>query len=386
MSDYISGKYYVGKSTKDIRAVEDALTQAFLKKPQISDEAVQREWNDKIETLSEGKNVVIFDEKGFPSIYYKMPVRTQNQVVKNGVNNVFESWIVDNAIISELYVAKYLASSATDGSTQYPVSLRGRDPWCNINFDNAVAACSRKGTGHALNTNANYMQLVLDELTNSGFQAHGNTNYCKYYYDGDEHAEASYIYNNQAGRSKTGTGPNTWSHDGTPYGVFDMVGDVWEWTGGLRTVTKGLINVLPNNDAMNSANSMASSSDKWKYISDTGSYIDGTDTSNALCYKVRPDGIELTTYGSTGSSGYKDVDFKNIIENVVPNIAIRLGLYPINQSVQGHFWLNSDQEDLSLRGGDFTYTSDAGAFALSLGNARARSDFNIGFRSAFYRK
>ena len=40
----------------------------------------------------------------------------------------------------------------------------------------------------------------------------------------------------KTGPVATGTGPVTWSHDGTLEGVWDLNGNVWEWCTGLRLV------------------------------------------------------------------------------------------------------------------------------------------------------
>lgn len=392
MSEYVAGKFYVGEVTNNIHAVEKALTDRFLTVDgySITDDAEKKEWIDKIEAISEGRNTVMFDAKDLPSIMYRMPVRTQDQLVGNGVNNVFESWIVDNALIKELYVAKYLASNVTVDNALYPVSLYGLDPANSINFDNSLAACQRKGTGFNLNTNANWMQLVHESYHKGAFQAHGNTNYCRYYGNTAETAEASYLYNNQAGRSKTGTGPNTWYHDGTPFGVADMVGDVWEWCSGLKTASGGEILVLPNNDAMNPDNSQAATSDKYKGIAAAdGSYTE-PGTEGNLFYKVDGTTPILTdsTQG-TASDAFHNVYFKDLAASgiTVPNIAYRLGLMPFSGGNQaGRLYHNGSQEDLCNRGGHFVSTTDAGAFALDLDHTRAISYFHYGFRFAFYRK
>ena len=44
-----------------------------------------------------------------------------------------------------------------------------------------------------------------------------------------------------------------WSHDGTPFGIWDLNGNVWEWVGELRIVD-GEIQVIPDNDAADDGN------------------------------------------------------------------------------------------------------------------------------------
>ena len=79
----------------------------------------------------------------------------------------------------------------------------------------------------------------------------------------------------------TGTGPVSWSHDGTLEGIWDLNGNIWEWMGGLRTV-KGEVQVLANNNAADLDHSQSASSAQWKAIdATTGEYItpDGKGTT-----------------------------------------------------------------------------------------------------------
>src|SRR5690606_21658939 len=45
----------------------------------------------------------------------------------------------------------------------------------------------------------------------------------------------------------TGSGPASWYHDGTPAGIADLRGNVWEWVDGLKLVN-GRIYVHHDND------------------------------------------------------------------------------------------------------------------------------------------
>ena len=38
------------------------------------------------------------------------------------------------------------------------------------------------------------------------------------------------------GRTLTGSGPNSWSHDGTAAGIMDLCGNIWEWNQGMKII------------------------------------------------------------------------------------------------------------------------------------------------------
>ena len=53
--------------------------------------------------------------------------------------------------------------------------------------------------------------------------------------------------------------------DNSPAGIADLVGNVWEWTGGLR-LNAGEIQILKDNDAAAHNVDMSSDSGAWKAI------------------------------------------------------------------------------------------------------------------------
>ncbi|MCP6237317.1 hypothetical protein NL436_27935, partial [Klebsiella pneumoniae] len=72
------------------------------------------------------------------------------------------------------------------------------------------------------------------------------------------------------GRTLTGAGPVTWRHDGTPAGIADLVGNIWEFTPGLRLVD-GEIQVLANNDAATASDFTDAA--PWKAVLQDGSLV-----------------------------------------------------------------------------------------------------------------
>ena len=123
-----------------------------------------------------------------------------------------------------------------DGDTNNtPVSLPGKAVWTCISFDNAKKACAnRKINGQSchLVTMKEYATIVY-LIKILGHEIRGNNNHGRDYRDADtwenrgtRDATNEYPSYN---RALTGTGPVSWSHNGTAQGIYDLLGNGWEW-------------------------------------------------------------------------------------------------------------------------------------------------------------
>ena len=153
-------------------------------------------------------NVVIFDDRGIPSIMCRF-VRPKDA---EEVPAVFK---IGDKVADAIYISKY-PNTVIDGRAY---SMPMADPTANITFDEAVQACRCKGLGWHLMTAVEY-EYLLNQSREKGTMPHGNTDWGKDYYHKDEQGKVSNF-----GRTYTGTGPVTWNHDHTPYGVSDLNGE-----------------------------------------------------------------------------------------------------------------------------------------------------------------
>lgn len=385
MSTYVSGPYTSGRLLRDVRAVEDAITQEFLERGPTTNPTDQKSMTERMLDVSQGRNSVIFDDQGNPSIMVRVPAYTLDLVGLGDYRTLHPAFIVDGNAVSEFWVGKYQASQAGSGSNQRAVSLRGLDPWVSINFDNARNAVLNKngdGPGHwHLMTDAEWAAIALWCYAN-GYYPRGNNQYGRDYTRTDEKGSATYVTDGNIGRVGGGTGPVGWSHDGTPFGIWDLNGNVWEWVGGLR-VNDGEINILPNNDAALSTADQSADSPQWRAIMPDGTLVDpGTD--GTLKYNS-VGGLHVATESDLNTESTNRVfDSLEAATGVeIPSVLKELGLFPIGSIGTDRFYAVTAGERLPRRGGRWTGTSYAGVFALYLSAARSSTSADDGFRPAY---
>ena len=122
-------------------------------------------------------NKVIFDDTGMPSIMYGLPKMKYSDIITGGTDEVLPFWVVDGEEKNTIWVSKFLNIVENDRA----YSLAGKLPRAYITFDQALAACRKKGSGWHLNQTGIFgaINLLSQKL---GTVPHGNTNYGKDYY------------------------------------------------------------------------------------------------------------------------------------------------------------------------------------------------------------
>lgn len=342
-----------------------------------------------VEALSGGKNTVKLDDLGMPSVMVPLPALTYADVMTGGTADKLPGFLIENAE-RKMYVSKFLNIIVNNRAYSLPM----KDPRASINFDAALAACRTKGEGWGLNT-AGLWAAIMSWCYKNNTIPRGNTNYGAAHDAAHEKGIGTHMADaTRVGRTATGSGPATWYHDLTTTGIADLVGNVWEWTAGLRLVN-GEIQIIPYSDALKSSVNLGAASTDWKAIMPNGSLV-APGTAGTLKYDGETAGggirinteIEFTT-DAMGVDKYTTKAFGSIAAKSgvsIPQIMYGLGLAPISgYSYQGLMYLrNHEAERLPSRGGSFSSTSYAGLGALRLDDPRSNVSADIGFRSAFY--
>lgn len=365
----------------------------------------------RVEAASDGRNTIVRDVYDIPHVMVVVPKFLLSDIVATWPSEPHQAFIAGGAVKSEILIGKYLASQSAAG---HVLTMAHKAPWASINFDNSLARCRELGSGFGLVTNAMwaayalYLWKLFGGADSGSHVYHGNSNYGRDYSDHFQHGTLKNGTWNHGDTSLsdavtlTGSGPVEWSADETPWGVCDLVGNVWEWVAGLR-LSDGEIQILPNNDAILSTADMGASSTAWRAIlGDPASEDDGLgDPGDEGTFKY--DGLaadattkwqgaggfclntELTNQNVNGYYYNNNFSAVEVATGVTaPEMLKQLGLFTIGSgAVQGRFDMCNKGERLAFRGGNWGTGLGAGPFALDMNNPRTVTNRYGGFRAGF---
>ena len=304
---------------------------------------------------------VIFDNSGKPSMMVRIPKFKVSDVIPGGPEVTHSAFIVNGIELPEIYISKYQNIIVNERAYSLPF----QEPAVRLTFDDAKNACEAKGQGWHLMTNAEWAAIAL-WCKKNGTLPRGNNNQGTDY----RHEDESGITFDGC-KVLTGTGPETWAHDHTQDGIFDLNGNVWEWVGGLRLLD-GEIQIIPNNDAARHID-QSKTSTEWQPITVEGETLKFSETDG---------GLKVTTENPEGWNGCKFSELAADIE--VPGKLKELALYPAdNTGLTERIWADANGERLPGRGGSWGGGANAGVFYLNLNYPRSFVGTYFGFRSAF---
>ncbi|WP_243033019.1 hypothetical protein [Vibrio cincinnatiensis] len=313
-------------------------------------------------SISGGKWVLITDNFGSAQVVRRTPAHSFDDlnIAECPFTGPLDCFIrQDGSIRPYVDVPVYQASNQSGKA----VSHADKDPWASINADTARARCLELGT-NALMISQEIWAMLCWNMISQEFQPRGNTEYGRSHSNKNEFGRRSdgRMPNDRAGSARvlTGSGPSSWRHDGTDFGVSDLVGNTWEWVDGMK-MSGGQFIV-----ADYTGQPEAEWSATGVYISETGQFTNSppaTLNSGNQVWGNMPK--------APGYAGNEKLQ--------------RLIIEPIEctKHLLGRFYWNLDGERFPLRGGGWSNASNAGPAALHCNNPRSYAHSSMGFRSAF---
>ncbi|MGI6497991.1 MAG: hypothetical protein ACOX0U_04105 [Oscillospiraceae bacterium] len=334
-------------------------------------------------------NEIILDDKGLPSVMVRVPKLKNSDLYAGGDSSTNRAWIVNGQEVPEIYISKY--QNVIHNGRAY--SLPGEDPANSLTWDTARAACEAKGPGWHMMTKPEYAAIAL-WCKKNGFMPWGNNNYGRDSRETLFKAIPAYIDGEgRTTRTLTGTGPIEWSHDKTVEGIWDLNGNVSEWTGGMRTVF-GEIQIQPNNNGADNTHSQDAGANTWRAIDATTGEPIEPNGSGTTPNSVKVDAISGITYSTNitnqndnFSAVISDIKCDSTISAAAQDVLKEYGLLPDDTGFDYEgdkiYFNNVASERLFNSGGYYTSTTYAGVFCAGGYYSRAGARADSGFRSAY---
>ena len=346
-----------------------------------------------VEAASQGRNTVIYTAKGQPCFCYVLPKFTLQSIHADLGTGTHPAFIVDGTEKSEILIGLYQGTLLNDEVVSQP----GRAIYQTVNFDTFNTKVRQNNNGTTITgwhgiTDVEWAALALWCWKNN-YLPRGNSQ------NGRSHAVTTEYGVQESGRAITngstgtrilsGSGPATWRHDATPFGIADLTGNVWEWVYGMR-LNAGEINLIENNNAAGTTD-FAAGSAEWKAIDGSNGNLVAPGSANTVKIAASGTADYTLVIGSGGAFQAVTNPGTNPVGATALAILKARGIYPLNNNLTasranehaGSFYHALNGERLPIRGGVWNNGANAGVFALYLNNDRLIANACIGSRPAF---
>ena len=366
------------------------------------------EWTAKMHLLSGGKNSIKWVSDGastalyWPCIVVRRPAKKAVHYLTGAGDDIHPAFVAGATNYDQYWFSKYPGPYIVSNSKTILLSLPGFDGMSNLltraqiepSYDTALTYGKAGGNGSHCVTNAEWMEVAMSCLR-EGFQPKGNNYYGRDYNDPDTaeyYGIPAYWSSSKIARVLNGSGPLSWFHDGSPWGIWGMNGNFYSVTAGLRQKA-GEIQIIQSNDAALDATDQSDATGAWKAILQDGSLVaPGTDLT--LKYDATAPIKICTEITARTSTESKSNEFGNVVAAAgvtIPNILKLLGIAPADTAAalgNDYIYLRNDidgtyLETVARRGGHWNSYTQCGVFVLTLNDNRSHTGTYVGARSAF---
>lgn len=317
---------------------------------------------EAISMASGGKMVALVDENGNTNLFYRVPVFSYADIGKStsmgdGICSAFLK--PDGSHYSELLIGAVPASVVDEQCVVVP----GNTPKVNVNITEAKEYCADMGEGYHLMTTHEWAAVALWCEAND-FQPRGNTFYGRNH--GVMHEAATRedglapADTNGSGLTSGGTGPVSWNHNGKTFGISDLVGNIWEWSDGMKLVDGRLVVSTFSQD----------SEDEWI---EQMAYLDADNKlAAARTIDIDDGGVNWAQLGKTD-------------DYVANQLLRRLLIEPEDTYLSGRLYYKNVGEVFAIRGGSWISGANGGLGALYIKFSRGSRQSNLSFRPVLAR-
>jgi len=356
-----------------------------------------------VENLSGGANTVLLDDIGMPSIMVGLPKMRVCDLCGGDDTSIHPAWMFDCEVKEVIYVSKYM-NCVADGRAY---SLPMRDPHTHFTFDDANRFSQNKGRGWHLTTNAIWAAIAL-WCKRNGTVPRGNTGWGYSHLAPHEKGIPTAMLGSEVMRTASGSGPVTWNHNHNESGISDLVGNMFEWVGGLRLMD-GEIQLIPQGVAMRyDEDAWTKDSRRWLPVTTEGGYAAHGETNTLKIDSLTPGDAEerdhllgvpfvsgeirnrsYTGPHKDGNQGFLDCFFSDLkmAEGLKPPKLLQLlGVIPDENCTREHgiFVARNYGERIAVRGGKASSFERGGINALHFYNPRFyNGSATIGFRCSY---
>jgi hypothetical protein len=354
----------------------DALREAaalFADTEPVSSALDRSSLKSAVETLSDSKNTVVFDDHGQPSVMVRIPAWRESELLRGSGSSAFHPAFQPDG--RGYLVGKYQSSYRAGQACSLPLGA----PAYGMDLDTVQALCRRKGKGWSVTPFALRMAIAL-RCRILGFLPCGNNNLGRdYFHPSQEGIPVG------SGRTLCGSGPADWAHDGTANGVYDLNGNLNEWDVGFRLMN-GEIQLITMDRLLAPSADDGPESPLWRAIDETGALV-APGTAGTLKYDAPGGHIRLArtvhTFG-IGNCAFADMTAEPGLQ---PPAFLRLmGLYP-EEDREGYGlgwrWISNRGEAMPLCGGANRALNHAGVFFVGASYPRAKNYELTGFRMIY---